>query len=273
MKPKDLGLEDVLEELWYYLFKVSSDNLLDRIRLWLAPLNFLLHFGKGGVLGFYIPGKKPLVIRTWDGFRFVIRPGTTDLGHATLVPELYELNKWFLPNVRGIVVDVGANVGGYAVRACRGADLVVAIEPLPDVFELLRHNVSLNCTRNNVFLVQKAISGRKGYVELKVPKVYRYYASGYASITRDSDLIYKVEADMLDNIIDSLDIKKVDLLKIDIEGAEAIAFKGMKRTLEITDKLMIEIQPGNEWFIDELRRLGFRLIDKKEINYFFVKTK
>ncbi|MEM1646210.1 MAG: FkbM family methyltransferase [Ignisphaera sp.] len=223
-------------------------------------------------MSFYVPGKKPLVIRTWDDSRFVIRPGTTDLGHATLVPELYELNNWFLPNARGVVIDVGANVGGYTVRACRSADLVIAIEPLPDLFELLRYNVSLNCMKNNVILIEKAVSDKKGYIELKVPRIHRYYASRYASIVRDSDLVYRVEADTLDNIITSLSIQKINLLKIDIEGAETVAFKGMRKTLEITDKLMIEIQAGNEWLIDELKKIGFTLIDKKEINYFPIKA-
>ena len=45
-----------------------------------------------------------------------------------------------------------------------------------------------------------------------------------------------------------------------------------RKTLEITDKLMIEIQPGNEWLVDEIKSMGFNLIDKKEINYFFIKT-
>ena len=261
-----------INNLGSYISKVYGCSLLDEIRLLLAPLNFICHLGKGGVLGFYIPGERPLMVRTWDGFRFVIRPGTTDLGHATLVPELYELNNWFLPNARGIVVDVGANVGGYTVRACRSADLVIAIEPLPDVFRLLQHNVSLNCVKNNVILVKKAVCDKKGYIELKVPRVHKYYASGYASIVRDSDLAYKVEADTLDNIINSLGIQKINLLKIDIEGAETIALKGMKKTLEITNKLMIEIQPGNEWLIDKLKNMGFNLIDKKEINYFFIKT-
>ena len=56
-------------------------------------------------------------------------------------------------------------------------------------------------------------------------------------------------------------------------SAEAIAFRGMRKTLEITDKLMIEIQPDSEWLIDELKSIGFNLIDKKEINYFFTKLK
>ncbi len=271
--PRDSGLVEALREAYYYLFGLSSESLIDRLRLWLAPLNFMLHLGRGGVLSFYVPGSRPLIVRTWDGFRFIVRPGTADLGLATLIGDLYELYEWFLPNASGIVVDVGANVGGYTARACRRADLVVAIEPLPDVFELLKRNVSLNCARHSVVLLKKAVYHKAGRVELRVPRIGRYYATGWGSIVKGGDLVYEAEADTLDNIVEALGIEKVDLLKIDIEGAEPIALEGMKKTLEKTDKLIIEIQPGNEKIISEITRTGLTLADKKETNYFFTRER
>jgi FkbM family methyltransferase len=137
--------------------------------------------------------------------------------------------------------------------------------------------VRLNCPKGNVILVNKAISDRKGKGMIKVPKLGNKTFSGRASMLNKSyhyeqARTYMIEMDTLDNIVSSLGIRKIDLLKIDIEGAEVFAFKGMKKTLEITDKLMIEIQPGNEWLIDELVKIGFKLVDRKGMNYFFVRT-
>jgi len=47
----------------------------------------------------------------------------------------------------------------------------------------------------------------------------------------------------------------------------------MRKSLKITDKLMIEVQAGKEWLINELSKMSFRLADEKEINHFFIKTK
>ncbi len=233
-------------------------------------------WGEAGCLGVYLLGEKPIKVKTWDGYTLLIRPRTEDLSLALLLGEYHELTKWFLPNAKGIVIDVGANIGGYTIRACQNSSLVVSIEPLPDVFRILEHNVKLNCPKGNVILVNKAISDRQGKEIIKVPKLGNKTFSGRASIYNKGyhykqTQVYVVETDTLDNIVSSLSIRKIDLLKIDIEGAEVIAFKGMKKTLEITDKLMIEIQPGNEWLIEKLKEIGFRLADKKEINYFFVK--
>ena len=69
----------------------------------------------------------------------------------------------------------------------------------------------------------------------------------------------------------SLEISNVDFVKVNIEDAGAFAFKGMKHTLFKAKYIMIEIKPGNEWLINELVKMEFKLIDRKRINYFFYK--
>lgn len=86
---------------------------------------------------------KPILVRTRDGYLFFCRPRTPDL-YTVCCHELYELEKWFKPLAKGVVVDVGAYIGTYAVRACRSAEKVVAVEPLPHNFVVLEKNVELN---------------------------------------------------------------------------------------------------------------------------------
>jgi FkbM family methyltransferase len=205
----------------------------------------------------------------YKDFNFIAR--FPELPCALLTWEQYELTHWFLPNANGIVVDVGANVGGYTCRACRHAKLVIAIEPCPDVFKLLSLNAALNCSRGKVILINKAISNSQGKCLLKIPRKGSPYASLVNDETEGKGINVEVECDTLDEIISTIDIKRINLLKMDIEGAEAIAFKGMLNALEITDKLIMEIQPRNTWLIKELKKIGFRLVDRRHHNFFFVK--
>jgi len=81
-----------------------------------------------------------MIVKSWDNFLFYIRPRTSDL-YAVCCEEVYELENWFKPFVKGIVVDVGAYIGTYTVRAMYSADLVIAIEPLPYNFRILQTNI------------------------------------------------------------------------------------------------------------------------------------
>lgn len=275
-----------IKQLLFYLFNVRGCTVIDELRLLLAILRYTtISFLKGRrtYLGLYIPGSKVLKIRTSDGYQFFIRPKTTDLALALLYThEPYELNKWFLPYARGVVIDVGANVGGYTVRACRQADLVVSIEPQLEVFKMLRKNVELNCHKNNVILIKKAISDRVGKTLIRIPKKKKLMFSGEAFLNNVKENEYfeqdfnfeyeEVELDTLDNIVNSLSIPKIDFLKVDIEGYEGIAFKGMINTLKKTKYLMIEIKPKNKWLLENLLELGYKKVDQNNNNYFLINT-
>jgi FkbM family methyltransferase len=189
--------------------------------------------------------------------------------------ERYELKNWFIPHAKGVVVDVGASVGGYTVRACKKAKLVIAIEAEEETFTFLRKNVELNCPRDRVLLMRKAVGDRRGKSLLKIPVRGELVDTGVASLRKpriacNSYKYEEVDVDTLDNIVASLGIDRIDFLKIDIEGAEADAFKGMERSLRKTKYLMIEIHQENTWLINELKKIGFKLVDRKGINYFLV---
>lgn len=128
-------------------------------------------------------------------------------------------------------------------------------------------------------MVRKAIGGERGRSMLRIPRRGRLVNTVEASLAEVEprieweDYSYEeVEVDTLDNIMALLGIERVDFLKVDIEGAEAMAFRGMRRTLEITKYLMIEIGDKNRWLVEELEKMKFKLIDRKGINYFFIKA-
>ena len=259
------------------LLNVRGITLEDNLRYFIALLRFSLNFLVRGsedkiyAVSYYIPGKyKPLLVKLSElneSIYLMLRPGSGD-AHDLLIGEYYELFHWFYPNIKDVIfVDVGAHIGGYTVRACKRAKYVVAIEPQREIVNVLRNNVKINSC-NNVQIIEKAVWSERRNIFMKVPKGDEQKAT----VSNDGDIM--VEADTLDNIINSLNIDSIDFLKIDIEGAEAEAIRGMRKTLEITKYLMIELRPSTLWLIETLIRNGYEIIDCVDhgaiINFLFL---
>jgi len=149
------------------------------------------------------------------------------------------------------VVDVGANIGWYTVLASRavGEDgLVIAFEPDPTNFELLRRNVEANGC-HNVRLERKALSNERGTIELFLHNRNKGMHSALAFQTPDGSI--EVEAIPLDDYLADVP-RPIDFVKIDVEGAEGMVLEGMRETLVSNAqlKLLVEFAPKR------LRRSG-----------------
>ena len=128
--------------------------------------------------------------------------------------DIYE--KRFKPI--GTVVDIGAHVGMFTVKASFTAKNVIAFEPSPETFRLLESNCN---GIPNVRLIQKALWSKAGTTRL--------YLQGNticnSLVCRRADFV-DVETVTLDSIID-----KADFIKIDAEGAELEILKGAEKVL------------------------------------------
>jgi hypothetical protein len=62
--------------------------------------------------------RKGVIVRTCEDFLFYARSRTTDL-YAICCEEVYELENWFKPRAKDAVIDVGAYIGTYTVRAMK----------------------------------------------------------------------------------------------------------------------------------------------------------
>jgi len=135
----------------------------------------------------------------------------------------------------GVVVDVGANVGWHTVLlsklvGARGS--VHAFEPNPAVYEELLQNLRRNrCT--NVTAHKMAISDRRGTMRFIAPDVGEADAGdGHLTTTFDcQDYARSIEVDvmLLDDFL--LDMQRVDLLKIDVEGFEPAVIVGAEKSV------------------------------------------
>jgi FkbM family methyltransferase len=113
-----------------------------------------------------------------------------------------------------LFVDVGANVGYHAVFAAQLGAHVVAVEPVPWTLELLRANVWRHSA--DVEVVDAAASDAPGTVRIAHDAAHR---SG-AQIGTDG---IEVRTAQLDSLVPE---GEVDVLKIDVEGAEPLVLRG-----------------------------------------------
>ena len=122
------------------------------------------------------------------------------------------LARWLKPGT--LYVDVGANVGFFAVFAAQLGARVVAVEPVPWTLELLRANVWRHGA--DVTVVDAAASDTAGTVRIAYDPEHR---SG-AAIGAEG---VEVRAATLDELVPE---GEVDVLKIDVEGAEPLVLRG-----------------------------------------------
>lgn len=132
----------------------------------------------------------------------------------------------------GIFVDIGAHIGKFTIMMANrlgSKGKVISIEPHPKNFKILEENISLNELKNVVPL-NVACSDEEGKTELYLDKI----GTGAHSIEPKRHKYDKkhfkgkieVDTKKLDRILEEENVKKVGLIKIDVEGAEAKALKG-----------------------------------------------
>jgi FkbM family methyltransferase len=151
------------------------------------------------------------------------------------------------------VVDVGANVGYYTLLAARlvgEKGKVFAFEPNPENFALLTRNVAANGYKN-VVLVPKAVSNQSGTASLLIDKA----SSGGHSLSafRGGADFVQVETVSLDEYFADRQ-ERIDVLKIDAEGAEMAILNGMSQLLERNTDLTLL----TEFFPRAIQAFGYR---------------
>jgi len=148
------------------------------------------------------------------------------------------------------VIDVGAHVGFYTLLAARLVGTngrVYAFEPNPEVYNILVRNIQINGYREIVRAVPKGVSNEKRTVSLYVSRERSDEASFYSQESADNTCI-EVETVSLDEFFADEGWPKVDLVKIDVEGAEVEVLEGMRElTRRSKDlKLIVEFNPKNQ---------------------------
>lgn len=127
-----------------------------------------------------------------------------------------------------VVVDIGANIGTYAMRAARAVGpggKVLAFEPLPVNARKLRRAIAMN-RASNVDLIEAAAGDSDGSVSL-----FDGGRESSASICANEGNRFDVRVVKLDTVVRDSGLGRVDWIKMDIEGAEPRALEGMPETM------------------------------------------
>jgi len=175
---------------------------------------------------------------TLRGRRFLIEPGRGELAAYLEVwlDRAYERHPEFRVEAGWFVVDVGANAGFFSIlQASRGAT-VVAIEPNPLVVSRLERAVGANDFGDRVTVVPCAAGRRAQEGRIRFD---RNTVQGMVSLGGDDEEGSRVAVRPLDDILREQP-RRIDLLKIDTEGAECEVVLGSREVLERTERVVLE---------------------------------
>lgn len=187
-----------------------------------------------------------------------------------------------------VVLDVGAHVGYYA-RLCSqhvgSPGRVFAFEPHPRTFAVLQQNLA---GLGNVMAVQAAVAETEGSAELydylmmsasgslhydpaliDLQKAHIQVSDVAPRIARDFPVeTFTVRTLAIDTFLQQQGVQQIDLVKMDIEGAEIGALRGMRQTIQQSPRLTLimeynpqalkafDFQPQDA--LAEVMSLGFR---------------
>jgi FkbM family methyltransferase len=128
-----------------------------------------------------------------------------------------------------VVIDGGANTGIFTCAFASLGATVMAAEPLPGPRETLERNLAANRLAHRCHVVPAALSDAAGEAEMDLGKgavaaslVNRYPSPRLVPVT-----VTTIDAEVL-----RLDLGHVDLIKLDIEGAEPAALRGARDTID-----------------------------------------
>ncbi len=131
-----------------------------------------------------------------------------------------------------IFIDVGANVGLITILAARlvgPSGSVYSFEPDPKALPSLRDHVKVN-TLTNVRVFEVGLSDREGQATLvEALNALRWVSLSGLSEEEHGDTIRLVRGD---DVLTDLDLSRPVILKIDVEGHELHALRGLSRLLE-----------------------------------------
>ncbi len=141
------------------------------------------------------------------------------------------------------VLDIGANIGFYTEvfsKLVGPSGQVHAFEPEETNFKYLLGN----CEKfKNVKLINKAVSDKTGPIKIYLSKMLNVDHRTYPF--DDYSQVIEIKATTIDDYLALNNITKVDFIKMDIQGFEMAAFKGMEKTLKSNPevKMITELWP------------------------------
>jgi FkbM family methyltransferase len=192
--------------------------------------------------------------------RLDMRAGHRRYALGTYEPEVVALIQSTLQGGE-TVMDIGANIGYFTLLMAHrvgAAGRVIAFEPVPSVYAVLCENLRLNaCSQAQAEC--KAVADVEGtgamQSDLNNPLSFVGQLSDVGELA--------VPLVSIDRYVETAGLQKLDLVKIDVEGAEDRVIRGMTKTLKtLHPTVLVEIHANDGRTSEGLKRLqeaGYRL--------------
>jgi FkbM family methyltransferase len=240
MLPKGLALRD-LEAKWSFLSAQEAFRV--------APLRTILRLASWRIRC-ALRRAETIELKRWR-VRMLLPPewrGVAKLIYALrdyYEPELAYLERLLSPGK--VFVDAGANFGIYTAMASKTVGergRVISFEPSARAFPVLQHNIALNGFRN-VLVFPAALTNKTGRAWL-----YHHPAVGSDALAKDSTFdsnayAQRIATARLDNVLRQTSIERVDVIKMDVQGAEELALRGAAETItSMRPAIMFEFHPA-----------------------------
>ena len=237
--------------------KVLCDDLHDlhylgskRYTISLFIANAMLRLEKLRKIGLY-----PRRVRLPDGLKiYVNNSSTTTVNFLDqYIFREYELSPHYIPQKGCTVLDVGAHVGLYSLKASKligKQGSIIAFEPNPIAYYWFLRNMALNRI-NNFKVYPIALANYNGFSDLYIITKGNMGASTLFidHLKKVQDMrehrVIKVPVITLDNFASKSlkNLKEIDVMKLDVEGAELAVLRGSENLLQrgFIKKLIIEV--------------------------------
>ncbi len=160
-------------------------------------------------------------IRYFLSFNPIIPESISNLSPIKGYEQMYQLKEG------DVVVDAGAYPGDYAIWASRqvgATGKVICFEPTPHNRAILERNLRRE-KYDNAIIVPKGLWNKNTTLNLSG-------ITGFSASVSEDNTGDTIDVSRLDDALDKLGISKIDVLKMDIEGAEIEAIQGCEKTLE-----------------------------------------
>lgn len=186
-----------------------------------------------------------LVAFDHEGLRIALRPNSEDFFvlKEIFLDDVYGINA--LPGPLDTVVDLGGNVGLFALRVAPIAARVISVEPVAANLEVARQNVTRIGARGKVTLLRSAVTGESGKTariflsarntgghSLRPEHAAKWASAGFEDVPTVS----------LADLFAREGVRRCSLLKCDVEGAEFEIFRSAPRDiLAQIDRIVMEV--------------------------------
>ncbi len=187
-----------------------------------------------------------------QSLQFVTRGETTDINDAVVVlsgkeypPELTGLSRF--KDRQPFVLDCGGHIGSFSmyIKSMWPNAKVLAMEPVPENLELFKKNMERNGFED-VSIIPYALYGNSGtyYIDL----AGKQFDAVHVTMQKPSHNEYiTIEAKTLDQVVAQNNVPTIDLMKLDIEGAEYHVFEHSLEALsKNVRRIIMEFHPAGD---------------------------